>query len=131
MITWAHDHLNIVSGVDKNMREPERNDLSGVAVQALQHASQQKLSISLDNLSRTRRMVARNVLCLEQRFMGYERVVRITEIDKYGVERQNQLPLNVQMPDGQVFNDMTIGEYDMVVSEKPIAVTFDNSEFEQ
>src|SRR3546814_8785638 len=26
---------------------------------------------------------------------------------------------------------MTIGEYDMVVSEKPIAVTFDNSEFEQ
>lgn len=131
MITWTHDHLNMVSGVDKNLREPDRNDLSGIAVKALQYASQQKLAIALDNLSRSRRMVAKRVLCLEQRFMSHERLVRITEIDKYGVEHQTPLPLNVMMNDGSVFNDLTIGDYDAVVNERPINVTFDNSEFEQ
>lgn len=131
MIQWSHDHLNIVSGVDKNLREPEKNDLSGVAVKALQYASQQKLAIALDNLSRTRHMVADRALGLAQRFMGDERVLRITEIDKYGVERQKELPINVRMEDGSIFNDLTIGEYDMVITEKPAAVTFDSSEFEQ
>ena len=131
MISWAHDHLNIVSGVDKNMREPEKQNLSGVAIQALQYASQQKLAIALDNLSKTRHMLAKRALDMVQRYLGNERVIRITEVDEFGVDHQVPLPLNVRMPDGTVFNDLTVGEYDMVVTEKPAAVTFDNSEFEQ
>lgn len=131
MIQWSHDHLNIVSGVDKSLREPEKQDLSGVAIQALQYAGQQKLAIVLDNLSKTRHMVGKRVLEMVQRYMGNERVIRITEIDSYGVESQVPLPLNVRMPDGTVFNDLTVGEYDMVVNEKPATVTFDHSEFEQ
>jgi len=131
MISWAHDHLNIVSGVDKSLREPEKQDLSGVAIQALQYASQQKLAIALDNLSKTRHMVSKRILEMVQRYMGNERVIRITEIDDFGVETQVPLPLNVRMPDGSVFNDLTVGEYDTVVNEKPATVTFDHSEFEQ
>lgn len=131
MITWTHDHLNMVSGVDKNLREPDRNDLSGVAVKALQHASQQKLAIVLDNLARTRLMLSRHVINLEQQFLSFERLVRITEIDSYGVEHQVPLPLNVKMQDGEVLNDVTIGTYDVVINERPLNVTFDSSEFEQ
>lgn len=132
MIQWSHDHLDIVSGVDKNLRDPDiDSNMSGVALKTLAFASQQKLAIALDNLSRTRHMVADRSLSLTQRFMGDERVIRIAEIDKYGVEHQVELPLNVRMPDGSVFNDLTIGEYNIAVSEKPAAVTFDNTEFEQ
>ena len=131
MVTFAHDHLNIVSGVDENLRDPGKQDLSGVAIQSLQFASQQKLAIALSNLSRSRRMVADRVLGLTQRFMGNERIIRISEVDKYGVERKVPLALNVKQEDGTVWNDLTAGEYDMTVSEKPAAVTFDNTDFEQ
>ena len=35
------------------------------------------------------------------------------------------------MPDGTINNDLTIGTYDLVMSEQPGQVTFDNSQFEQ
>ena len=131
MISFAHDHLSIVSGVDPSVRDPEKADLSGIALQALEYASQQKLAIALDNLSQTRHMVADRVRGLVQRYMGQERVIRISEVDKYGVEKRVPLPLNVRMDDGTIFNDLTVGEYSVTVSEKPGAVTFDNTDFEQ
>lgn len=131
MITFAHEFLDTVSGVDKNMRAPEAQNLSGVAIKAMQYASQQKLAIALDNLSRTREMVAQRVLGLVQRFMGQEKIILITETNEFGAEQQVPLPLNVRQEDGSIFNDLTVGEYKIAVAERPAAVTFDNTEFEQ
>ena len=131
MVTFAHDHLNIVSGVDENLRDPGKKDLSGVAIQSLQYASQQKLALPLSNLSLTRHMVADRVRECVQRFMGNERLLRITEADQYGVDRQVPLAVNVMQEDGTVWNDLTVGEYGVTISEKPAAITFDNSDFEQ
>lgn len=131
MIQYAAGFLDTVSGVDKQLREPDAKDLSGRAIQAMQYASQQKLAIVLDNLSRTRRMVADRALEMIQRFMGHEKVIQVTEADAFGVERQVPLAVNVRQDDGSVFNDLTVGEYAVVVSERPAQVTFDNGEFEQ
>lgn len=131
MIEFAHNHLNIVSGVDPNLRDPQANEMSGVAIQSLQFAAQQKLAIALDNLSQSRHMVAERARSIVQRFMGDERVIRITKVDSYGVERRVPLALNVPMDDGTVMNDLTVGEYDITISERPAAITFDNSDFEQ
>lgn len=131
MIQYAAGFLDTVSGVDKALREPETKDLSGKAIQAMQYASQQKLAIVLDNLSRTRRMVADRALEMIQRFMGAEKVIQVTDTDAFGVERQTPLAINVRQDDGSVLNDLTVGEYAVVVSERPAQVTFDNSEFEQ
>lgn len=131
MIQYAAGFLDTVSGVDKALREPETKDLSGKAIQAMQYASQQKLAIVLDNLSRTRRMVADRALEMIQRFMGHEKIIQITDTDAYGVERQVALPINIRQDDGTIFNDLTIGEYSVVVTERPAQVTFDSSEFEQ
>lgn len=131
MIQYAAGFLDTVSGVDKALREPETKDLSGKAIQAMQYASQQKLAIVLDNLSRTRQMVADRALEMIQRFMGHEKIIQVTETDAFGIERQQPLAVNVRQDDGSIFNDLTIGEYAAVVSERPAQVTFDNSEFEQ
>lgn len=131
MIEMSQDHLMTVSGVDRNMRDPAKQDLSGVAFQAMLYASQQKLAIALDNMSKTRHMVAMRALEMTQDFLGSERLIRITEMDSYGVEQSVPLALNVRMDDGTILNDTTMGEYDIVVNEKPAAVTFDNTEFEQ
>lgn len=131
MIQYAVGFLDSVSGVDKALREPDTKDLSGKAIQAMQFASQQKLATVLDNLARTRRMVAERSLEMIQRYMGAEKILQVTETDRFGVERQVSLPINVRQEDGSIFNDLTIGEYAVVVSERPAQVTFDNSEFEQ
>ena len=131
IIDFTHNHLNIVSGVDPNGMQIDTNDMSGIALEKLDYMQQKKLAIALDNLSRTRHMVADRVCEYIQKFMGQERIVRITEVNAYGVEQRVELPLNVPQEDGSILNDLTIGEYDIAISERPANATFNNSEFEQ
>ena len=130
MIEFAYKNAQIVSGVDENMLGVQK-DLSGVAVQSLQYAAQQKLAVMLDNLSRTRTMVVDRAKEMVQKFMGAERVLRIAEDDAYGIKRHNPYIVNERQPDGSILNDLTVGTYDLVLNEQPAQVTFDNSQFEQ
>lgn len=131
IIDFSHNHLNVVAGIDPNGMQIDRNDMSGIALQSLDYAQQKKFALPLDNLSQTRGMVAGRTAKLIQRYMGNERVIRITEVDAFGVEQHVPLALNVRQPDGQILNDLTAGEYDYAVAEKPANVTFNNTEFEQ
>lgn len=131
LIELAHNNFRGVTGVDENLSGMGKNDLSGIAIQSRQFAAQQQLGVALDNQRRTRHILARNALSLIQRFMLDERIFRITEMDSYGVERRVEMAVNVETEDGQVLNDLTVGEYDITVNETPMAVTFDNSHFEQ
>lgn len=132
MIDYAHSHTQIVSGMDENMLGLGKGDMSGVAIQSLQFAAQQKLAITLDNLSRTRQMVANRAREYVQKFMGAERVMRITEIDPYGRSQHVPTMLNQRdLESGRILNDLTIGTYDLILNEQPAQVTFDNSQFEQ
>lgn len=131
MIDFAYKNAQMVSGIDNAMMGMQPKDMSGVAIQSLQFAAQQKLAIALDNLSRTRRLVAERTLDLVQQFYGAERVLRITEEDAYGVTHHVPTVLNQRMDDGSILNDLTIGTYDLVLNEQPAQVTFDNSQFEQ
>lgn len=106
------------------------NEMSGVAYQARQYAAQQKLSIPLDNLGRTRHGLATRIIDLVQMFMDVPQIIRITESNKFGEPETAELYIN-QNNGGDYVNDLTVGEYDIVISEQPMQVTFDNSQFEQ
>jgi hypothetical protein len=108
-----------------------QNEMSGVAYQARQYASQQKLAIPLDNLARTRHMVAERIIDLIQMFKDAPEILRITETDPYGQQITEEVYVNQPTETGDYLNDLTIGEYDLVISEQPMQVTFDNSQFEQ
>lgn len=131
MMEIGHAGIQRSTGVNESLLGSGSEDMSGVAIQSRQFASQQQLAVPLDNLSRTRHMLGRRAQKLIQRYMIDERTVRITENDEFGVERHRPLTVNQVQPDGSVLYDLTIGEYDMVVSEQPVAITFDNSQFEQ
>ncbi len=131
MVDFAYKNSHIVSGIDENMLGLQHKDMSGIAIQSLQFAAQQKLAIALENLSRSRKMLASRTVELIQQFMGAERVLRIAEDDAYGRKRYIPTVLNQRMDDGTILNDMTLGTYDLVLSEQPAQVTFDNSQFEQ
>jgi hypothetical protein len=106
---------------------------SGIAIQSRQHASQQLLSVPLDNLARTRNMLADWIDYGITRYYDTERVFRITRQNPMtGMEEEQRLVVNQFDPaTGSYLNDMTAGEYDTVVTEQPMQITFENSQFRQ
>lgn len=114
------------------MRGMGNENASGKAKQSDQFASQQQLAVPLDNLTYTRHMLGGRIAKLVQKNYDSYRVFRITETDAMsGKQVEKTLEINKPMPDGSYFNDITMGTYDTVIAEVPIAVTFDNSQFQQ
>lgn len=119
--------------VPEAMRGLNGPESSGVAIQAKQFASQQQLAVPLDNLAYTRQLLAQRILRLIQRYYDSYRVFRITETDPMtGKEKEQVLEINKFDPEtGTYLYDVTVGEYDVVISEQPMQVTFENSQFQQ
>ncbi|WP_374257628.1 genomic island protein [Aquabacterium sp.] len=115
------------------MRGQEGNAVSGIAKQADQFASQQQLAVPLDNLTFTRHMLAKRIIKLIQRYYDSHRVFRITETDPItGKPTQSLLEINKYDPEtGAYINDVTVGEYDAVITEQPMQVSWENSQFNQ
>ncbi|MCM2317804.1 MAG: genomic island protein [Pseudomonas sp.] len=123
--------LEQATGINDAMVGNTGREVSGIAIQSRQHAAQQQLAVPLDNLARTRNLLARRILDLIQGFYDQARIVRIVETDARGRETTEELSLNYPAANGQIINDLTIGEYDVVIAEVPLQVTFENSQFLQ
>jgi len=128
LITVARENIKAVTGINESMLGIGNQDMSGVAIQSRQFAAQQQLALPLDNLSRTRHMVAEKVLEFVQKYMPDERVIRIAGGD---LSEERSITVNQVQPDGSILHDLTLGKYDVVVSDQPMQITFDNSQFEQ
>jgi hypothetical protein len=130
------DRLTVVlkeNTVPDAARGLEGQEKSGVAIQSRQHAAQQQLTVELDNLGRTRKLLARRIVWCIQNYYDDERIFRITKQDPASGEPIDEtLTVNVEDPvTGEILNDLTLGEYDVVISEQPVQVTFENGQFEQ
>lgn len=122
--------LEQATGVNEAMMGQRSAETSGIAIQSRQHAAQQQLAVPLDNLAHTRRLLAKRLLTLIQTFYDMPRIERIVGTDVMGKATVEDIQLNWPVGD-QILNDLTIGEYDVVVSEQPMQVTFENSQFVQ
>ena len=131
MIERAQAQMAEVTGINDAFKGMTDSGLeSGVAIQSRQQAAQNSIALPLDNLARTRHLLAEHLLELVQQFYTEPRILRITEMDAFG--KQQSVPLAINQPtDSGLFNDLTIGEYDVVITEQPMQVTFENSQFQQ
>lgn len=123
--------LEQATGINEAMMGYRGPETSGIAIQSRQHAAQQQLAVPLDNLARTRHLLAGRILEIIQAFYDMPRIIRIAEPDMRGKDKYEDLHLNWPDEAGGLLNDLTIGEYDVVVSEQPMQVTFENSQFVQ
>jgi hypothetical protein len=131
IIDRASALLESATGVNQAMSGNQGNEVSGIAIQTRQYAAQQQLAVPLDNLARTRAMLANRMLEMIQAFYDQPRIIRITDVDGRGREQTQEIPLNYPQPDDRILNDLTIGEYDVIVTEAPAQITFENSQFLQ
>lgn len=115
------------------MRGISDGDEPGIAIQSRQHAAQQQLAVPLDNLARTRNLLADWIDYAISKYYTAERTYRITKTDPMtGKEDETRLTINqFDQETGIYLNDMTSGEYETVITEQPMQVTFENSQFTQ
>lgn len=115
-------------GVSDYLRGEAREDVSARALEANQSQGKTGLARMHDNLIRSDVFLARAILSCVQHYYVEERVLYIT-----GGEGQpgQQLTINQVTPEGQIVNDMTLGEYNITVDSASAAESLQDSEFEQ
>lgn len=130
MIERASANIKETTGITDAFMGLDSPDMSGIAIQSRQHAAQNLIAMPLDNLARTRHLVAERILTLLQLYYRDERVVRITDAQTGAKNATTPITINQQTPTG-ILNDLTLGEYDVVITSQPLQITWENSQFQQ
>lgn len=137
----AEESIKTISGISDSMQGMDRADVAAKAIQAKQKAGSTNLVKPIDNLVRTDAILARNILDLVQEFYTEPRLMSIThdqatgESETFGINQPNPEPeTGMEPPESpyqEIINDLTLGEYDVVVTSVPRRETLEDSQFEQ
>ena len=125
----AEEHIKTISGVSDYQTGSAREDVSAKAVQENLARGSLNQAKSTDSLNRTDYLLARNVLSIVQRFYTEQRLVHITHNKMTGESKQ--VTINEPTPEGTIANDLTIGEYEIVVTSVPHRQSLDAQQFDQ
>ena len=126
--TKAANNIKQISGISDAMLGMDSAEVSGVAIQQKQNRGSLMLQVPLDNLAKTRQYLAEKILQMVQSYYTEERIIQITdESDPY--KPRVKMAVNQMTPEGEVINDLTLGEYDVVVGTAPARDNFDEMQF--
>ena len=124
----AAANIKAISGINDSMLGTDGAEVSGIAIQAKQSRGVIMIQVPLDNLRKTRQYLAEKILNLVQTFYTEERIIRITN-DEDPMESRDEMVINQMTPSGEIVNDLTIGEYDVVIGTMPARDSFDEVQF--
>lgn len=125
----SEEDIKSISGVSDYMSGFAREDVAAKSVQANQQSGQANLAKVMDNLNRTDHMLARTILAMVQEYYTEERMIYITS-DRI-TNRVEEMVINQVTPEGQIINDLTLGEYAIVVTNQPERDTFEENQLDQ
>ena len=132
LVTSGVDLIRLISGVSETFQGGKGPEVSGTAIQSRVHQSAIQLAAPIDNLFRTRNMIAERILKLIQAFYTQERTFMITGPDENGRPVTSPVTINQEHPDASgLINDVTAGKYDVVIADVPTQITFQNAQFAQ
>lgn len=126
---------SLVSGVSDIFQGQKGPEVTGVAIQSRVQQNAVGLAAPIDNLFRTRHILAKRILELIQSFYTEERMFIIT-IPNPETGQPEQQSVTLNQPEYQddiikYLNDTTEGTYDVIISDVPDQVSFQNAQFNQ
>jgi len=121
-------NIKAISGINDSMLGTDSAEVSGIAIQAKQNRGAIMIQVPLDNLRKTRQYLAEKVLNLLQTFYTEERIIQVTNEDD-PLKPREEMVINQQTPEGRIINDLTLGEYDVIVATAPARDSFDEVQF--
>jgi len=126
----AEEHMKSISGVSDSMQGFDREDVAAKAISAKRQSGQANLVRVLDNLERSDWFLARSVLDLVQEYYTEERIIHITGNDL--VNSPETTTVNqIDPATDAITNDLTLGEYGIIITAAPDRATLEDSQFEQ
>ena len=126
----AEEHIKTISGVSDYMTGQAREDVSAKAVAMNQNRGSFNLAKVTDSLNRTDHLLAERILSMVQQYYTEPRIINVTK-DRMTGETE---AITLNQPDpytGEILNDLTLGEYDVVVTSTPVRETLEDSQFQQ
>jgi hypothetical protein len=124
------DLIRLISGVSETFQGGKGPEVSGQAIQSRVHQAAIQLAAPIDNLFRTRHMLAEKILKLMQTYITEERQILVTDYKQENPEPES-ITINEVDEEGNIWNDVTQGKYDLVITDVPTQVTFQNTQFQQ
>ncbi|MFV0437494.1 MAG: genomic island protein [Desulfopila sp.] len=124
----AEFSIKTISGMSDTLQGGRGREIAGVAIRAKAYMGETQMGRPLDNLAYTRRLAARKLLELLQQFYTEERIIRIVDPETKDVE--GEVVINQVTAEG-IVNDITVGTYDVVVSDTPTHATYQDGQFDQ
>lgn len=126
----AEEHIKTISNISDSMQGFDREDVAAKAIQAKQQAGSTNTTKVMDNLERTDYLIARNLIDLIQEYYTEPRVLHITGDDL--LREPETIEVNTyDEASGEIANDLTIGEYSIIITSTPYRATLEDSQFEQ
>jgi hypothetical protein len=125
----AEEHIKAISGVPDAATGFSREDVSAKALKANQARASGNYAAVQDNLNRADFFLARALLDIVQTYYTEQRLLHITTDP---LRRETEpFTVNEVTPEGEIVNDLTLGEYDIVVTNQPERDTLEDSTFAQ
>ena len=121
-------NIKAISGVNDSMLGTDSAEVSGIAIQAKQNRGAIMIQVPLDNLRKARHYLAEKILECIQTFYTEQRIIQVTNEDDPLRPREPMI-INEMTPEGRIINDLTLGEYDVVVATAPARDSFDEVQF--
>jgi hypothetical protein len=125
----AEEDMKNISGVSDALTGFAREDVSAKALKANQAVGGTSFAPMLDNLARTDKLLGRRILDLVQTFYVEPRLIHIIGT-KPGQENET-LNVNEVTPEGQILNNLTLGEYEVIITNEPERDSFEASQYDQ
>lgn len=126
----GEEHIKSIAGVPDSATGFDREDVAAKAIQQKKQSAKTNIVKPLDSLVRSDLWLARAVLDLIQEFYTDERVMTIVK-DSITGEAETFVVNQFDPEKGEVLNDLTLGEYGIVITSVPQRETLEDSEFEQ
>jgi hypothetical protein len=120
-----------ISGVSEAMLGAIGREISGQALENKKDSGLVQLGVIFDNLSISRQIRAEIQLNLIQKFYTDTRVTKILGTGDEGQEQPSQVAINQPDISGKILNDVTLGEYHVVVSSMPSKDTESDNEMQR
>ena len=121
-------NIKTISGVSDSMLGTDSPEVSGIAIQAKQNRGVLMIQVPLDNLQKTRQYLAEHILRVVQQYYTEERLIQITD-ESDPMKPEMPIVVNQVTPEGDIINDLTLGEYKVVVGTMPTRDNFDEVQF--
>ena len=121
-------NIKTISGINDSMLGTDSAEVSGIAIQAKQNRGAVMIQVPLDNLRKARHYLAEKILECIQTFYTEQRIIQVTNEDDPTRPREPMV-INQMTPEGRIINDLTLGEYDVVIATAPARDSFDETQF--